>query len=414
MQGIQALAVGSGAGVAHGDRMFRAFRSLFQTISLMSIAALGVMLAPETSAAEPTERRLQIFSVNTEERIDVVYKRNGEYIPEALDKIDWIMRDWRRDEKIEMSRELIDLLWEVHRQVGSKKPIHLISGYRSQKTNNMLRRRKGGQARKSQHILGNAADVHFPDVPVKRLRNAGLIRQYGGVGYYPTSAIPFVHLDVARVRHWPRLPRQELALLFPSGESKHVPRDGRPLRKKDVKVALAKLEKKGKPLPWATRQQLKRAPRPILASLGPIATDLGLNAEPDRQRTQTAAVPSGPETPPAAPEPRKITRATVASAPGYDDEHTNELYYQPFPLLPMIAETSVASMDFSSDTDGILKKVHMFFDARGGLPIAFKSGLQYGELYSASRFSGDAVSRVLMDGRAEAQPAPKRSRLAQR
>jgi len=58
--------------------------------------------------------------------------------------------------------------------------------------------------------------------------------------------------------------------------------------------------------------------------------------------------------------------------------------------------------------------VHMFFDARGGLPIAFKSGLQYGELYSASRFSGDAVSRVLMDGRAEAQPAPKRSRLAQR
>ena len=88
----------------------------------------------------------------------------------------------------------------------------------------MLRKTKGGQARKSQHILGNAVDVHFPDVPVKRLRNAGLIRQYGGVGYYPTSAIPFVHLDIARVRHWPRLPRQELALLFPSGETKHVPR----------------------------------------------------------------------------------------------------------------------------------------------------------------------------------------------
>jgi len=404
---------GAGAKFAHGDRMFRAFRSLFQIIFLTLITVSGLLLAP-VSDADASERRLQIFSVNTEESIDVVYKRDGEYIPEALDKIDWIMRDWRRDEQTEMSRELIDLLWEVHQQVGSNEPIHLISGYRSQKTNNMLRKTKGGQARKSQHILGNAADVHFPDVPVKRLRNAGLIRQYGGVGYYPTSSIPFVHLDVARVRHWPRLPRQELALLFPSGKSKHVPRDGRPLRKKDVKVALAKLEKRGKPLPWATRQQLNRAPRPILASLGPVVSNLGFGQDGEAQAVQTASLPRRPEKLPAAPEPRAISRASVASAPDYDDEHTNELYYQPFPLLPMIAETSVAAMDFGHGTEGILEKVHMFFDARGGLPIAFESGLQYGQLYWASRFSGRAVSRVLTEGRAEAKPAPKRSRLAQR
>lgn len=391
--------------------MFRAFRDLFQTICLTLIVASSFLSAQETQA---TERRLQIYSVNTKERIDVVYKRNGEFIPEALDKIDWIMRDWRRDEQIKMSRELIDLLWEVHQQVGSKEPIHLISGYRSQKTNNMLRRTKGGQARKSQHVLGNAADVHFPDVPVKRLRNAGLIRQYGGVGYYPTSSIPFVHLDVARVRHWPRLPRQELALLFPSGKSKHVPADGRPLRKKDVKTALAKLEQDGKPLPWATRQQLKRAPRPILASLGPVVSGFGLGEEADQETMKTASLPAVSEQLPATPEPRAITRASVASAPEYDDDHADELYYQPFPLMPMIAEVSVASMDFSRDTENILKKVHMFFDGRGRLPIAFESGLQYGELYWASRFSGRAVSRVLTDDRAEAQSAPKRARLAQR
>jgi uncharacterized protein YcbK (DUF882 family) len=393
--------------------MFRAFRKLFLAISLTLLAAIGLMLAPYPSAAEPEERRLRIFSVNTEESIDVVYRRDGELIPEALEKIDWIMRDWRRDEQTKMSRELIDLLWEVYQQVGSKEPIHLISGYRSQKTNNMLRKTKGGQARKSQHILGNAVDVHFPDVPVKRLRNAGLIRQYGGVGYYPTSAIPFVHLDIARVRHWPRLPRQELALLFPSGETKHIPRDGRPLRKKDVKLALAKLEKQGKPLPWATRQQLQRAPRPILASLGPVVSNLGFDDSSTEQTVRTTSVPSAMEVP-AAPEPRVISRASVASAPVHDDDHTNELYYQPFALLPMIAETSVAAMDFTRDTEGILKKVHMFFDGRGGLPIAFEQGLQYGELYWASRFSGRAVSRVLTGGRAKAQPGPERARLAQR
>lgn len=402
--------MGAGTGAAHGDRMFRAFRDLFKTMCLTLIVASTFLFVQETEA---TERRLQIYSVNTEERIDVVYKRNGEYVPEALDKIDWIMRDWRRDEKTKMSRELIDLLWEVHQQVGSKEPIHLISGYRSLKTNNMLRRTKGGQAKKSQHILGNAADVHFPDVPVKRLRNAGLIRQYGGVGYYPTSAIPFVHLDVARVRHWPRLPREELALLFPSGKTKHVPADGRPLRKKDVKLALAKLEEEGKPLPWATRQQLKRAPRPILASLGPVVSGLDMGDE-GADSLRAIFAPGLPEETPKAPERRTITRARVASAPEYDDEHANELYYQPFPLMPMIAEVSVASMDFSRETEDILKKVHMFFDGRGGLPIAFESGLQYGELYWASRFSGRAVSRVLTDDRAEAQPAPKRARLAQR
>jgi len=374
------------------------------------VAAIGlIMLCADRAAAE--ERRLQIFSVNTEERIDVVYKRNGEYVPDALDKIDWIMRDWRRDEQTKMSRELIDLLWEVQQQVGSKEPIHLISGYRSQKTNNMLRKTKGGQARKSQHILGNAMDVHFPDVPVKRLRNAGLIRQYGGVGYYPTSAIPFVHLDVGRVRHWPRLPRQELALLFPSGSSKHVPADGKPLRKKDVKIALAKLEEKGKPLPWATRQQLERAPRPVLASLGPISGfSLGSGTSAAAPVRTASGVPSAE---PAAPARKPIVRTEVASAPEYDDEHTDELYYQPFPLLPMIADRGVASMDFGKDAPDILKKVHMFFgEADETLPLEFEPGLQYGGLYWASRFSGRAVSRVLTQARADRQPG--RARMAQR
>ena len=84
-------------------------------------------------------------------------------------------------------------------------------------TNESLRKKGGGQAKRSQHILGKAADITFPDVPVKVLRNSALVQEHGGVGYYPTSGIPFVHVDTGNVRMWPRIPRLELAALFPDG-----------------------------------------------------------------------------------------------------------------------------------------------------------------------------------------------------
>ena len=159
------------------------------------------------------------------------------YIPEAMEKINWALRDWRKNEPAKMDPALVDLLWEVHTELGSNEPIHIISGFRSRGTNEMLRRTVGGQASESRHILGKAADVHFPDVPLKRLRYSALVRERGGVGYYPTSAIPFVHLDTDRVRSWPRLPRYELALLFPNGRTQHQPAEGGPISKEDVQIA---------------------------------------------------------------------------------------------------------------------------------------------------------------------------------
>src|SRR6185503_13565709 len=100
-------------------------------------------------------------------------------------------------------------------------------------------------------------------------RNSALIRERGGVGYYPTSAIPFVHVDTGNVRHWPRLPRQELAILFPNGNSKHVPTDGRPLTKADFRMALASLQVRGGELPTAVRARMRpeNTPSTVLASL---------------------------------------------------------------------------------------------------------------------------------------------------
>ena len=184
-------------------------------------------------------RTIAIYNIHTKETLRVLYRKDGRYIPSAMKQIDWVMRDWRRDVATTMDPKLIDLLWEIHAELGSKEPIHVISGFRSQKTNNMLRRSRGGQAKRSRHIIGSAADVRFPDVPIKRIRYSALIRERGGVGYYPTSATPFVHIDTGRVRHWPRMRRYELALLFPRGRTKHRPRDGGSISLRDVRAAKA-------------------------------------------------------------------------------------------------------------------------------------------------------------------------------
>ena len=205
------------------------------------IASTGAALfgAQQLTAAFSDTRTIAFTHIHTKETISVLYKRNGAYVPEAMDKIDWIMRDWRRNEKTKMDPHTIDILWEMHTELGSKEPIQVICGYRSRSTNEMLRKTVGGQASESQHITGKAIDVTFPDVALKQIRYSALIREQGGVGYYPTSGIPFVHVDTGRVRHWPRLPRYELALLFPNGKSQHHPADGGEISRDDVRVAQA-------------------------------------------------------------------------------------------------------------------------------------------------------------------------------
>jgi hypothetical protein len=142
-----------------------------------------------------------------------------------------------------MDRHLFDILWEVYRDVDGKKPIQIISSYRSPATNAMLRRRSSGVARFSQHMLGHAMDFFIPDVPLEQVRYAGLRLQRGGVGFYPTSGSPFVHLDTGSIRHWPRMTHDQLARVFPDGRTVHVPSDGNPLR--GYELARADIEKRG-------------------------------------------------------------------------------------------------------------------------------------------------------------------------
>jgi uncharacterized protein YcbK (DUF882 family) len=213
-------------------------------------------------------RTISLYHIHTKETLTVTYKKDGRFVDDALKKINWLMRDWRENTQVKIDPTLIDLLWEMHTELGSKKPIHIICGHRSAKTNNMLRRTRGGQAKRSFHISGKAIDASFPDVPVKRMRYSALIRERGGVGYYPTSGIPFVHVDTGRVRAWPRVPRYELALLFPKGRTKHRPSKGGPITQKDVRVARSRYTE------LATKvadyhEDRKRAQSPIMVAEAP-------------------------------------------------------------------------------------------------------------------------------------------------
>jgi uncharacterized protein YcbK (DUF882 family) len=204
-------------------------------------AACALILAGtaslQTADANGDTRTLSFVHTHTQERVTFTFKRNGSYDQEGLRQANQFLRDWRRNEQIAIDPRLLDLVWEVYRDVGGTQPIHLVSAYRSPNTNNMLRARSSGVARESQHTRGKAMDFFIPGVSVQTVRERGVVRQRGGVGFYPGSEGGFVHLDVGRVRAWPRLSREHLARLFPNGGTAHLPADGRPLPGYETAVA---------------------------------------------------------------------------------------------------------------------------------------------------------------------------------
>jgi uncharacterized protein YcbK (DUF882 family) len=207
--------------------------------SLLLLAGAGTV---HDATALGDTRTLSFHHTHSDEDLTVTFKRNGRYDEEALKQLNHFLRDWRSQEQTTMDRRLFDILWEVYRDVDGKKPIQIISSYRSPATNAMLRRRSAGVARFSQHMLGHAMDFYVPDVQLEQIRYAGLRLQRGGVGFYPTSGSPFVHLDTGSIRHWPRMTHDQLAKVFPDGRTVHVPSDGNPL--KGYELARADVEKR--------------------------------------------------------------------------------------------------------------------------------------------------------------------------
>jgi len=203
-----------------------------------AVLSLSVML-PAAPVQAASERALYLYYTHTKETARIVFKRNGQYVQSGLNELNRFLRDWRRNEPTKMDPRLFDLVWEVYQEVGGTQPIHVVSAYRSPATNAALAASSSGVADNSQHMRGTAMDFFIPGVPLTRLRAAAMKKQVGGVGYYPNSGSPFVHLDTGSVRAWPRMTRAQLQELFPDGRTMHLPTDGKPLSQEGYQLALA-------------------------------------------------------------------------------------------------------------------------------------------------------------------------------
>lgn len=152
------------------------------------------------SFAAAGERRLSFHQLHTGEKLDLPYWIEGAYVPEALAQINEILRDFRTSEVQPIDIRLLDLLHSLRGALDSRTPFHVISGYRSPKTNTRLASSGGGVAKRSLHMKGKAIDVRLPGRDLRNLHRTAVRMKRGGVGLYTKSR--FVHLDVGRVRYW--------------------------------------------------------------------------------------------------------------------------------------------------------------------------------------------------------------------
>ncbi|MFZ1202384.1 MAG: DUF882 domain-containing protein [Desulfobacterales bacterium] len=151
-------------------------------------------------AIAPQDRSLALFNPVTNETVSTTYWYNGQYIPKALEKIDFIMRDHRTGEVKSIDLGLVNLLHTIKTHLNLDEPFHVVSGYRCRKSNDLLRQSGRKAARNSYHLKGQAADIRLPDVHLASLLKVAKVIKGGGVGYYPRDN--FVHVDVGPVRYW--------------------------------------------------------------------------------------------------------------------------------------------------------------------------------------------------------------------
>ncbi len=175
-------------------RDFLRIGSGFMAASLAPTCAWSALL-PEHS-----RRSLAFYNTHTGERLNVCFYKDGLYCSDAMQQVNTILRDHRTGDVHAMDTRLIDLLYRVNQRLKPGAPFHIISGYRSPKTNNQLRKNSNGVAKFSFHMLGRAIDIRLPGCDTRKLRQACLDLKLGGVGYYARS--DFVHVDTGAVRTW--------------------------------------------------------------------------------------------------------------------------------------------------------------------------------------------------------------------
>lgn len=184
-------------------------RSFLKSSAVLAsvLAAPAVKAASKTAPAPiapppvaPNERILRLYNTHTGESVRSIFWAEGQFIPDALQDINKLLRDHRNNKISAIDPQLLVLLDKVSAQFGDHPTLHIISGYRSPESNAKLHANSSGVAKHSLHMDGKAIDVRIPGQDLAKLHKVAMAQKSGGVGYYPDSQ--FVHMDVGRVRYW--------------------------------------------------------------------------------------------------------------------------------------------------------------------------------------------------------------------
>ncbi|WNC71104.1 DUF882 domain-containing protein [Thalassotalea psychrophila] len=184
--------------VCRNRRQF--FRKVTGVVAIGATAPMFSKTAHASLNNDQSIRRLALYNRHTGERTQGVFYANGVFQNDVLKAFDQNLRDHRQNEAAPMDRRLFNFLHQIQQRLGTDNEIHIISGYRSPKTNAMLAGQSTKVAKKSFHMKGMAIDFAIPGIDLKLVRDTAKSLKLGGVGYYPNSG--FVHIDTAWVRSW--------------------------------------------------------------------------------------------------------------------------------------------------------------------------------------------------------------------
>lgn len=184
--------------VRHRDVQQPARRRFIQAF----LGTTATLMTPALWASvHPTpERSLAFKNLHTGESLRTTFWAEGGYLDDELQAVNRLLRDHRSGDVYPMDTKLLDMLYALQQSVAVPGAFHVVSGYRSPSTNQKLRSKSGGVAKRSLHMQGKAIDIRLPGCQLKDLRDAALALKAGGVGYYAKS--DFIHVDTGRVRRW--------------------------------------------------------------------------------------------------------------------------------------------------------------------------------------------------------------------
>ena len=172
-------------------------------LGFVALIGMTVPLLPSKSSYASSNHaswRVRFRHAHTGESFNGVYRVGDKYLPEAFERINYVLRDFRTGEAFPMDPRILDIASIVQKRIDSSEHLEILSGYRSPKTNAMLRRSSSGVAKNSFHMYGQAVDVRLPGYSTRKLRKVAINLKAGGVGYYTKSN--FVHFDTGKTRSW--------------------------------------------------------------------------------------------------------------------------------------------------------------------------------------------------------------------